>query len=565
MAKKQGRIESNLRTAGEVLSADFRYKVPPHQRNFSWTLEEVGQLWDDVMYAIREDVPDYFVGTVVVQESRERKERTIIDGQQRLATLTMILAGIRTLYHEHGDDRADEVYRDYLGARHRRTRSTEPRLTLNEVNEPAFEQLVVCDVPDEQLRLVAKDKATAPSNVLMAKAALFIREAMRKKAGSEPKYEDFLLELEDFLKDRVMVILVAVGDEADAYLIFETLNDRGLELSISDLLKNYIFGRAGIRNLDLVRRQWQEMVVILGSQDQTQFLRHYWLSRYGVVRERELYREMKRRFGSETAIVRLMNELRAAVDKYAALLNIGHQIWREYETRVRKDLETLQLFGLSQYRPLLLAALEVFSQDDIGAIIRMVVALSMRYNIIGSLGTGIIEAAYSDVAVAVREGNAKSPAAVFNMLRHIYPDDARFKADFTQKQITKSKIARYILAATTNKVEGIESHEVLQDENRVNLEHIMPKTRSGEWMSAAKDEDEYLENVDRLGNLTLIERERNRAAGNASFEKKKVAFVQSGIQITKDLASYQDWGVAQINQRQEKLAAMAVEIWRLPY
>src|SRR5207249_2944002 len=145
MGTRQAQIRSDLQTVGQILAADSRYKVSIHQRDFSWTLEEVMQLWDDITDSIIEDRREYFLGTVVVQESREVKTSVIIDGQQRLATLSMLRSEIRTVYTE---------------------------------------------------------------------------------------YDDFLLELEEFIRDRIILILVSVGDEADAYLIFETLNDRGLELSI---------------------------------------------------------------------------------------------------------------------------------------------------------------------------------------------------------------------------------------------------------------------------------------------------------------------------------------------
>src|SRR5690242_20352942 len=99
-------MKSELQSAGMILRTDVRYKVPPHQRNFSWTLDEVKQLWDDFLEAIQEDRPEYFLGTIVVQDDPENKLRIIIDGQQRLTTLTMILSGIRTLYRQHGDERA---------------------------------------------------------------------------------------------------------------------------------------------------------------------------------------------------------------------------------------------------------------------------------------------------------------------------------------------------------------------------------------------------------------------------------------------------------------------------
>ena len=114
MESTRREIRSKLETTGEILKTDFRYKVPPHQRNFSWSEEEVRELWEDINNAIQEDSPEYFLGTIVVQENRKAKTRTIIDGQQRLATLTMILAGIRTVYQDKKDDRANEVHLEYL-------------------------------------------------------------------------------------------------------------------------------------------------------------------------------------------------------------------------------------------------------------------------------------------------------------------------------------------------------------------------------------------------------------------------------------------------------------------
>jgi uncharacterized protein with ParB-like and HNH nuclease domain len=548
-----------------MLKADFRYKVPPHQRNFAWTLDEVRQLWDDITGAIDEDLPEYFLGTIVVQENSDKKLRSIKDGQQRLATLAMVFSAIRSVYEEKSDERAREIHSEYLGVKDRRTRLTEPRLTLNEVNQEVFQRLVVDSAPDDLFRQTIANKTLSPSNILLAEAAQWIRNAVRQRLQGESKYETFLLELEDFVRDRLVAILVRVGDDADAYLIFETLNDRGLELSISDLLKNYIFSRAGNR-LDLVRQQWRETVFILGTQDQTQFLRHYWLSKYGVIRERDLYKEMKRKFSSQNAALRLMSELREAADTYAAISNVDHPIWKGYATSVRKDLETLQLFALTQFRPLLLAVMESLKSNEIEKVVRMIVVVSVRYNIICSLSTGTLEKAYSDAAIQVRKAKVDTAAKMFAVLRSIYPEDVRFEADFAEIEITKPKIARYVLREVANKRQGSKELKVFEDERVVTLEHIMPKTRTKEWVKAAKDEEAYLAHVHRIGNLALIEREKNRATSTASFAKKKEdAFSQSGILLTRDLCKYSEWTVAEIVTRQAELAKLAARAWRLPY
>ena len=144
------------------------------------------------------------------------------------------------------------------------------------------------------------------------------------------------------------------------------------------------------------------MVFLLGAQNETQFLRHYWLSRYGVIRELHLYKEMKLRFSNQSRVLELMTELRDTADKYTAMANVDHAFWKGYSTALRRDLETLQLFGLSQFRPLLLAAMDRMSESHIEKLVRMIVVLSMRFSIIGTLGTGNIEKAYSNAAMERR-------------------------------------------------------------------------------------------------------------------------------------------------------------------
>jgi hypothetical protein len=275
---------------------------------------------------------------------------------------------------------------------------------------------------------------------------------------------------------------------------------------------------------------------------------------------------LKTKFANTQRVLALMAELRDAADKYAAILNVDHPTWKGYGTPIRRDLETLQTFNLSQFRPLLLAALDVLEPQEIESLVRVIVVVSMRYSIIGSMGTGNMERAYSDAAVAIRDGKAKTVAKVFGLLAPIYPDDQRFEADFAVKTITKPKLARYILAGIANAAQPEQELEVVQDEKRVNLEHVMPKARSEGWASAAVDEAEYLAAVDLIGNMTLIEREANRAAGNASFERKKEeAFSKSALAITQELCTYGDWAVTQIAQRQRRMAKKAIKVWSLPY
>ena len=548
------KIDSHLLSVGEVLKADVKYYVPPHQRNFAWTLEEVRQMWEDITSAMADEQQDYFLGTIVVQGDDESKTCVVIDGQQRLATLTMIFSAIRAIFEEEGNKRA-EHFKDYLGTTDVRTMRTQARLTLNENNKADFQKLVVDICSDEDVLQNERDKFKSKSNLNLAKAVSFIRTSVRKLADSEGDHHT-LFDLNDFVSDRVRIIRVTVSDEADAYLIFETLNDRGLDLTMSDLLKNYIFGRAGDQ-LDVAKRHWADVEIRLDDENLTQFLRHYWLSRYGVVRERDLYKSMKNRFSTQIAVLTLMEELVDAADKYAAISNVDHQLWKGLGTGLRRDLEALQLFGLSQFRPLMLAGLSELGSRALPDLVRLIVVLSMRYSIVGGLGTGNIERAYSNAALVLRESSDVTVSEIFDKLRPVYPDDDRFERDFSSLSIAKSKLARYVMRSLAGEA-------VNDDEALVNLEHVMPKKHSTDWLSAAEDEEDYKAHIHRLGNLTLIESSANSAAGNAPFSDKKEAFSGSEISMTKGLCNYSAWTTHNIHERQVELAEKAKQVWAWP-
>ncbi|MBM4312940.1 MAG: DUF262 domain-containing protein [Deltaproteobacteria bacterium] len=563
MAEKHRKIDSNALSLGELLRRPVVFAVPVYQRDFAWTKEEVGILWTDLAAALSEGRDEYFLGAITVSRADASKRSNIIDGQQRLAVIAMIFAAIAAAWKKQGDEkRAHGVFRDYIGSEDRRTGEVLPKLSLNESNNPVFQSRVL---EGETFKSEEK-KLLSHSNRLLDDAQSQINKALSDWLTKSGDKSSSLLDLEEFLSASVNLILIEADDEADAFVLFETLNDRGLDLAVSDLVKNYLFSLAGTHYLERFKQAWVAIATLVGSQNLTTFLRHCWLSEYGLVRERDLYRALRENVKGIPAARQFIDKLRKRADLYAALSNPEHTYWTDAPSDVRDYLEPLSLFKVAQYRPVLFSAMEVANVELVTKILRLLLVVSYRYTVISQLGTGNLESIYTECALAIRSGKAKGIKDVFTSLRSAYVDDHRFTADFTVRQFTNSGIARYTLAQINDHLESDPERHVAERSGRVTLEHILPKNPGKAWGSVSAKGNDITEFLDRIGNLTLLEKGKNRGLGNAGFkEKKEKGYAMSGLAINKYLHDKDTWTSESIVARSQILAKLAKDVWRADY
>jgi len=289
------RIRIALRGIGDALKGS-QLVVPPYQRNFAWKEGQVGDLLGDLAQAIRDDEPEYFLGSIVLSEA-EAETLHVTDGQQRLATVAIILATIRNYFLAEKDkERADPIEQDFLLKRDRRSKEIIPHLQLNSHDHEYYLKAVL-----ERNGPGGDDKKqqTATNNRLQ-QAIAFVKDFMSQVVATNPNNAaDVLLDWVDYLEKRAKEIWVTVPDDSNAFTIFETLNDRGLDLAISDLLKNFLFHLAGQKRLAEAQAYWSGMTSVLEATAEEDilvtFLRHYWSSVHGLTRERDLYKQVKRR------------------------------------------------------------------------------------------------------------------------------------------------------------------------------------------------------------------------------------------------------------------------------
>jgi hypothetical protein len=536
-------------------------RVPIYQRSYAWKEDEISDFWNDLKSAFTSEQPEYFMGTVVLSKEGVVGRDTIIDGQQRLATTTILLAAIRDEFRTRNDEiRAGIVQSTYLAKSDLASGGQIPQLALNSADDTYFREVVINAIP------IANVEMMHASHNLIAYALSTLRARVKEVADAAGiAWPAKLTSWVDFLRERVRVITVEVPNEADAFLIFETLNDRGADLTIADLLKNYLFGRAG-GQLDVVRDGW---MLALGTLDIsaenavfTTFLRHYWSSRYGAVRERLLYKSIKERVATDIQAVDFISELQKAARHYAAILSSENDFWAQKGATVKDNVDTLNRLELEQNRPLLLAAMQHFSEAELKKLLRAMVSWSVRGLIVGGIGGGTTEKTFCEAAMKIRAGDIQTADQVFDELANIIATDDEFKSMFATARVTRGVLARYYLNALERKAQGTAEPELVPNANeeQVNLEHVLPKNATAaEWSQFSADERK--DHVDRIGNLCLLAKGPNGRIGNKSFAIKKPILSASALLLTQAAGANPNWTKGVVTSRQADLAELAVQTW----
>jgi len=541
-----------------------RLAVPIYQRPYAWggdgDRDQVTEFWGDLRSTFTTGNAEYFLGTMVLAKEGVPDRVAIIDGQQRLATTAILIAAIRDEFRARGDnERANIVQTTYLAKADLRTAEQIPQLVLNPEDDTYFRRRILYSEVDAP--------QTKSSHQLIERAYTTLRTvvaATASDAGAD--WSARLLDWIDYLRDRVRVIVVEVPTEADAFLIFETLNDRGADLTIADLLKNYLFGTSSDR-LDIVRNCWIGALTNLdtpmaGSQVFTDFLRHYWSSRYGATRERELYARIKGRVTTAASAVQFAERLQDASRLYAAILNSDHEVWSHLGRTTRRQLDVLSTLNLGQNRPLILAALEHLEPIEVAKLLSSMISWGIRGIIGGVIGGGSAERVYCDAAVRIRDGKITTATQIGTELANIIPADDQFREAFAVARITRGSLARYMLVALERTRLGEREPELVpnEDEAQVNLEHILPRNPSPpDWPGFSEEQRRAY--VNRLGNLALLAKGPNDRIGNKPFHAKKPILLQSRLLLTKAAGQESEWTPETIARRQERLADLALKTW----
>lgn len=541
------------------------YKVPMFQRDYSWEDDQWDDLWNDIVLTAATRENDVHYMGYLVLSSTDSRVFSVIDGQQRLTTLTLlILAVLKYLDElaENGIDpeanrqRSTQLRSSYIGYLDPVTLITQSKLSLNRANDAYFQTYIVPLQPLPKQNLKFSEKLL--KNAFEWFYGRIIDQFSKAKSGKE------IAQFIENVVDRLFFTVIEVNDELDAFSVFETLNSRGVKLAPIDLLKNYLFSvvnKSPSSSHELETRrleeQWHKIVDTIGDANLTDFLRVHWNSKNTRVRESGLFKAVRQVIDDRGKVFDLVRNLDADSAVFAAFIDPENELWSAEQ---RQYIRTLLLFKVKQPLSLLLAARRTLNDADFSKVLRACVIISFRYNIIFSGATGDQETIYNNLAKDITLGNVLTIQDVMSRLRLIYKTDTEFKAAFSVKSFpnNSSKVAIYILTELEKK-QGIAFDT---NSSKYDLEHIFPVNPADDWpgFPSPVTDDPQL----RLGNLTLIEKTLNKNAGNRSFDEKKLIYAQSLVPSTQKIGTeYDSWSKSEINDRQDRMAREATSIWRL--
>ena len=555
-------LEPENRMFSELMGNGKSYSIPRFQRDYSWDQEELTALWHDIENMMETET-QHFMGYLVLQTS-DGKSFQIIDGQQRLTTISLIIVAALSLFKRMIDNGIDaeenrqrlEAYRrDYLGVLDTVTLKRSAKITLNRHNDRHFRNLT----DDMDVRRI---RNLIETNRRMNRAFGYFRNEL-----SAYKSGEALAGVLNAIIDGFLFTAITVSDDVNAYLVFETLNARGMQLSIPDMFKSYLISTLAENQklddsvFDDFDEEWEDILGQLRRRDFADFLRCHMAMRNELQPKHNLYRSLRNEVIGTNDVMPYLQELTRSAPIYAALQNHKDDFWIEYDegryAGVRDYLEVLFLFNIKTPLSLLMAVYTQFDAADFIKVLEWIVIISIRYSVICGKPAPKLGKVYNIIANGVMRGEF-SPAETAGHLRSVYPEDDDFRNSFIWKVIPMSSGGSRQIMFLLRKLERHLSGADEAPAVNLTIEHVLPRNPGEEWQDAFGP-DNWRSAADRLGNMAILPGSRNMS--QEPFEEKRRLLLESGYRINRHIAGYTEWNMESLEDHQRWLADQARNVW----
>lgn len=564
------KISSLDKSIKELLGSSFFY-VPRFQRPYAWDQENLEEFWTDTV--VNSDA-DYFIGSIVTYAQGDA--RAIVDGQQRITTILIILAAIRESFKAAGLTARANGIQNLI---ERKDIENEDRFVLKtETSYPFFQDHILRNGNPEldKKEIDEEDKLKDAFNFFVEKCKGLIASIDQDTTLSSRKRQD-KKELElSHIRDKILAlrtISVELDSEDDAYVIFETLNTRGQDLTPGQLAKN-LFARLlkpRNRQLDAVAPKWKAIQETLETSvaeiSLDSFLLHHWVSKYEYVNRSRLYKSIKQHVVKATAAA-VLDELVTDAKLYRSAFEPSFHKWRSDELEIRHSLEGLAVMRVRQPAPLVLAILRTYqakslSKKNATAALAAIENFHFTYTAMSSKSSsGGMSLMYASLAQKV---SREDPNAVISelkrKLRERWPSYAEFESGFIELRTSSSytkdrRLVKYVLAKMERAERG-RSATPLREEDET-IEHLEAQSTKG-----SIDES----HVASIGNLCLVSKTLNETElANKTPAAKAVILKRNAVSLLADFHSRaSQWDQAAIGDRARALSHFAfANVWTKP-
>lgn len=540
--------------------------VPLNQREYTWQTQ-VRTLLTDLTKAFDADEKIYFLGMIVLARGN-KGQLEVADGQQRLATISIIIAAIRDYMLELKDiNGAKEYERDYLLKYDPRTKGHTPKLQLNFEDREFFLKTILRPPSERE----PYNGRSFNSHERLSAAMTLAREHVENMVAIYNEPEEKLKRLYDwmdFLKNNALVIIITVSAHVgNVFKMFETLNARGVPASQIDILKNYLFDK-GKERISEIHPKWTSMVATIDSMGGddllVDFIRHYWIAHNGPTYQPDLGEKIESSIRGERQAVDLVSALESSSENYVALLiPREHPKWEGFSRQTRDCIHAItRELRLEQIRPLLLAITKYFSIPEAEKAFRLCLSWSVRFLIAGGAGGGVLDRNYGLRAMEISKKEIKTAQELSENMKSVVPNDEVFRVSFEIASAGRMHFVRYYLRAIELYLKEDPNPAFVpnEDPKAINIEHILPITPSTEWKI---EPDIALSYYRRIGNMVLLDAMKNTKIGNKTFADKRQSYVDCPYLTTKEIVKYKKWGPKEITERQKGLANIAIKVWPL--
>lgn len=533
-------VDNNKFNIQQLLTTN-RYVIPRYQRGYAWQKNEVEDFWNDLIILVETDeVDEHFLGLVVTHsDPKDKKTKYVIDGQQRLSTITILLDAIRKklldIFKE--SDLQDvltiiQSITNIIGTiSDESEKRDKPRMILGEKDKKFFRYYIQNTKKIEPI----KSRLSKSERRIFEASQFFDSRINDKLEKFDDKNDvlDYLAVLVDKLLEDFSVMYIEADEENEAFIIFETLNARGKALDTSDLLKNHIF-RVGNHKIQEIQEKWNEMLDNLDKTDATTFIRHFWNSRNKYVSTQVLYKMMKLQIVTPKNVIDFINALTSLSKLYGSLKS---KVPYYENFNLNNRLENLSLLSFSSFYPVILAMeTRKFEEKHINSIVKNIETLLVRNILISGQNPNTFEKLFAKIAYEITNEVLDNVDDIIVELKKEIIDDETFMDNFKEYSAKTENEKRYILRLI-NQYENDET-KIIDNNNVIHIEHIMPQ-KIGDWKISKEDHETY---KNRIGNLTLLGSEFNKKASNGVFEKKKEIYMKSKIKISNNLQYYEKMG-----------------------